>query len=290
MTRQTFTVGPRLDGIIEMVVTGPWSDDAGEAFVEQGAGTLVLNYALGFDMPDLRFLDGLPVRSLVVVDRRLRSLDPIYSLASTLRCLTLTVDPALTVDLERLPELTEIRSDWAQLRETFGSAVHLVRLFAGRYLEDDLSVLASAGDLETLVLKDRPRLKSLDGLTALPGLQHLGIYLAARLSDTGALRGATLRELHLEACKKVTTIDDIATCGDLEVLNLSEGATFPTAETLRTLTKLQDLLLYGSTRILDGDLSPIAALPQLRELRMQSRRHYTPSVEEIQNLIAKRQH
>lgn len=288
MVRQTFAVGPRPDGTIEMVVTGPWSDDAGEAFVEQGAGTLVLNYALGFDMPDLRFLDGLPVRSLVVIDRRLQSLDPIYSLASTLRSMSLTVDPALTVDLGRLPELTEVRADWAQIRETFGSAVHLVRLFVGRCTEGDLSVLASAGGLETLVLKDRPRVKSLDGLAGLPGLRQLGIYLAERLADTGALRGARLRELQLEACKKVTTLDDIATCGDLEVLNLSEGGGFPSAEPLRALTKLRELLLYGSTKFVDGDLGPIADLPHLRELRMQSRRHYRPTVEEIQKIIAGR--
>ncbi|WP_344234778.1 hypothetical protein [Kribbella hippodromi] len=272
-----------------MVITGSWSDEAGAAFIDEGADTLVLNYALGFDMADLGFLDGLPVRNLVVIDRRLQSLDPIYSLASTLRSLSLTVDPALTVDLERLAELTEIGVDWGQIRQTFRSAVHLVRLFARRYTEDDLSVVASASELETLVLKDRPRLKSLGGLDALPGLQHLGVHLAARLSDAGAVRGSMLRELHLEACKKVTTLDDIATCGDLEVLNLSDGATFPTAEPLRALTKLQDLLMSGSTKIQDGDLRPIADLPHLRELRMRSRRHYRPSVEEIQNLISERQ-
>ncbi|WP_432889211.1 hypothetical protein ACQPYH_09740 [Kribbella sp. CA-245084] len=248
----------------------------------------MLNHALGFDTPDLRFLDGLPVRNLVVIDRRLQSLDPIYSLASTLRSMSLTVDPALTVDLERLPGLTEVGADWGQIRQTFGFAVHLVRLFVRRYTEDDLSVLASAAGLETLVMKDRPRLTSLDGLPGLAALRHLGIYLAGRLSDTGAVRGAILRELHLEACKKVTTLDDIATCGDLEVLNLSDGASFSSAEPLRALTKLQDLFLYGSTRIMDGDLSPIADLPELRELRMQSRRHYRPSVEEIQNLMTER--
>jgi hypothetical protein len=271
-----------------MVVTGPWSDEAGAAFVDQGADTLLLNYALGFDMPDLRFLDGLPVRNLTVIDRRLQSLDQIYGLASTLRSMSLTVDPTLTVDLERLPDLTEIRADWGQIRQTFRSAVHLVRLFAGRYTEEDLSVLASAGRLETLVLKDRPRLKSLDGLAGLPGLRHLGIYLATRLSDTGAVRASMLRELHLEACKKVSTLDDVATCGDLEVLNLSDGANFTSAQPLRALTKLRELLLFGSTRIMDGDLSPIADLPQLQELRMQSRRHYRPSVEEIQKIIADR--
>ena len=97
-----------------------------------------------------------------------------------------------------------------------------------------------------------------------------------------------LRELHLEACKKVSTLDDVATCGDLEVLNLSDGANFTSAQPLRALTKLRELLLFGSTRIMDGDLSPIADLPQLQELRMQSRRHYRPSVEEIQKIIADR--
>lgn len=42
--------------------------------------------------------------------------------------------------------------------------------------------------------------------------------------------------------------------------------------------EVRQLHLYESTRIIDGDLRPILSLPQLQELRLASRRHYSPQV------------
>ena len=44
-----------------------------------------------------------------------------------------------------------------------------------------------------------------------------------------------------------------------------------------------EVLAWGSTRILDADLSPLLSLPRLTELRMKSRREYKPSVKEVQS-------
>jgi hypothetical protein len=65
-------------------------------------------------------------------------------------------------------------------------------------------------------------------------------------------------------------------------LNLSECGDLPSLVPLRGLTSIEVLLMFGTTKIVDGDLTPIADLRRLRELRMQSRRHYRPSVAEIQ--------
>jgi hypothetical protein len=284
-TSSGFTVSPRKDGV-EMVVTGRWSPEAGLALQISKVDSLVLNYALGFDEPDLSFLDGQPLRKLVVLDRRLRALDPIYTLAATLESLQLTTDPALTVDLNRLPFLTDLAADWAQVRTTFSGGRRLQRLFLGRYSENDLVPLTTAQGLAALVLKDRPRVSSLRGFAQLPQMTELGVFLATNLADVTELRGAgRLKELQLEACRRISTMEDLADCGSLEMLNLSECGDFPDVEPLRELNELQILYLYGTTKILNGDLTPIMQLPKLRELRMQNRRNYAPSVAEIQQRL-----
>jgi hypothetical protein len=284
-----YSVGARVDGVVEMVVTGAWSGAARDAFVGAGAGSLVLNYALGFDAPDLGFLRGLAVRRLVVIDRRVRSLEPVYELAPTLESLQLTTDPSLVVDLERLGRLEEIWADWHQVAGSFHAAAGLRRVALRRYGEQDFTPLSAAVRLESVVMKDRPGLRSLAGLEELAELRDLGIYLATKLADVSAVgRIRKLKELQLEGCKRIGTMADLAACDALEMLNFSEAGDFPDLEPLAALTSLEVLHLHGSTRILSGDLLPITQLPRLRELRMQNRRSYVPTVPEIQQTIASR--
>ena len=69
-------------------MTGRWTQEAARAFGTGRAQRLVLNYALGFDEPSLDFLTGLPIRELVVTDRRLRDLSPVHSLGAPCRFCT----------------------------------------------------------------------------------------------------------------------------------------------------------------------------------------------------------
>jgi internalin A len=225
-----------------------------------------------------------------VLDRRLQSLEPIYSLAPTLEALQLVAThPSLVLDLGRFPALTGLSADWGQVKASFAEASGLEDVFLGSYSERDLEPLTSAPRLTRLVMKDRPGLRSLNGLAGLPALTELGIYLALQLTDVTNLQAAPrLTELHLEACRKIPTLDQLATLRALELLNVSDSGDFPDVEALGSLIDLRDLLLYGTTKVLSGDLSPIAGLPELRQFRMQNRRHYVPSVPDIEQAVALR--
>jgi hypothetical protein len=120
---------------------------------------------------------------------------------------------------------------------------------------------------------------------------ELGVHLAAGLRDISALQAApssALETLQLSSCRRVTDITPVAACSALRFFELSEGAELPTVAPLSGLRELERLYLYGSTKVGDGDLKPIAQLPRLRDFRMQSRRSYRPSVREIQDAIARR--
>lgn len=268
---------------VEMVVTGAWTAEAATVVQAGEVDRLVLNYALGFDEPSLKFLDGLPIRELVIIDRRLSDLEPIHSLGATLRVLSVTTNPALTIDLSELPLLRSVSAAWPQIDESIAASSELRVANLRGYAPADLRPLAPLRQLVELVMKDRPRVKTLAGLSGIPDLRRLGIYLAKDLADIEDLNGHFLiEELALEACRKITRLDAVAACTALRKLNLSECGDLESLGPLRALTNLENLSLYGSTRIADGDLTPIAVLPRLRHLRMQSRRSYRPTVEEVE--------
>ncbi|WP_077490457.1 hypothetical protein [Sinomonas mesophila] len=270
----------------ELVVTRPWTAQSARIIEEGRAHRLVLNYALGFNEPTLEFVRGLPIRELVILDRRLTDLEPIYSLAPTLESLEVTTHPKLKIRLTELPGLHRLGAAWAQVQDTIGQTAGINDLFLLDYRPDNLEPLSSHTGLETLRMKDRPRLSSLAGLSHFPRLRRLGLYLASRLTDISELRGRSeILELELESCKKLMRIDDLLECTGLRRLNVADCGDIESLGPLQGLVELEELYLYESTRILDRDLSPIASLPRLRILRMMSRRGYIPTVEEIKRRI-----
>lgn len=268
---------------VEMVVTGSWTAEAAAAVRGGKVDRLVLNYALGFDEPSLAFLEGLPLRELVILDPRLSDLEPVHSLGSTLRTLSVTTNPALKLDLARVPGLRSLSAAWPQVSASIGAASDVQVAFLRGYQPVDLTPLEAMSHLTELVMKDRPKVKSLVGLSAFLKLRLLGIYLAKDLVDIEDLAGRSeMRDLALEACRKTARVDALAGCVGLRRLNLSECGDIASLHPIRALMNLEQVSLFGTTKIVDGDLSRLAKLPRLQRLRMQSRRIYRPSVEEIQ--------
>ena len=58
----------------------------------------------------------------------------------------------------------------------------------------------------------------------------------------------------------------------------ASGKSFPLAH----LGQLEVLHAHGTTNITDGDLTPLLRLRSLREVRIQARRHYKPSLAHVQ--------
>lgn len=279
----------RFDDRHEVVVTGPWTDEMVQAVETGVADRVVLNYALGYDEPDLYFLQYLPIRELVILDRRITDLAPVYTLASKLERLDVEIAPGVAIDLSELPNLRDLGATWSQVSATIGAGRSLRRVALDAYSADDLAPLAGLRDLSSISMKERPKLRSLHGLSEFVLLDTLGIFLAARLEDVSELRGRELlTTLELEGCRKLASVEDLAGCTGLRFLNISESGDLESAAPLAGLVELEELYAYGSTRFVDGDLSPLARLPRLRELRLQSRRHYTPSLAELKDTLAGR--
>ncbi|WP_423920716.1 hypothetical protein ACPEEZ_14785 [Frigoribacterium sp. 2-23] len=279
-----------IDDGLEAVVTGAWTVDDEYEFRRSGAAALNLNYTFGFKERSLDFIRGLPVKKLRVMSRTTRDLSPIYSLAEHLTSLSVTSDPRTPIDLTYFGKLKSLSAYWPQVAASISAATNVEDAYFGSYTDESLVALRSMTSLRWLMLKDRPRLRSLEGLSDLPHLNFLLIAGASSLSDVSELRRADaprLRSLSLPGCKRIETLDDIVHQTLLTRLDLGDCGPLTTLSPLRALTELRELFLDESTLIVDGDLQPIVDLPHMQVLGMMSRRHYKPSLKRVQSSMAR---
>jgi Leucine-rich repeat (LRR) protein len=98
----------------------------------------------------------------------------------------------------------------------------------------------------------------------------------------------TMRVFKLEDCLGIDDLNQIGLLTNVTTLGISNCGPIESLRPIANLTRVEELYAWGTTRILDNDLSVLTRLPNLRELRMRSRREYDPSVEEIQEKLARR--
>ena len=125
----------------------------------------------------------------------------------------------------------------------------------------------------------------------LPWLSEFGAHTASRLRDIDAvsrISSPVLQSFQLSSCRTIVSLEPIRMCQGLRFLEFSDCGELASTNPVGNLEQLERLYLYGSTRVLDNDLSPIRGLLRLHDFRMQSRRDYRPSVHEIQESIARR--
>jgi hypothetical protein len=274
-----------------LVVTGPWTAEAAEALRRGEADGLVLNYARGFKERGLEFLaPDFAIRRLDVLDRTISDLGPIERLEGTLEALSVQAAASAELDLGALPRLRDVAGEWALLRDTLGAVEALESVVTWEFDEVDLHAFRDHVELRNLTIKDAPQLESLSGVGNLPGLAVLGIVLAPRLHDVSdvAELAESLRELKFEACPGIGTLDDVEPLVHLRILGISDCGDIESLAPITSLQKLEMLYAWGSTRVTDGDLSPLTALPRLKEVRMRDRRTYRPRVADLTAALASR--
>lgn len=266
-----------------LVITGPWSA-AAEALVARGeVDGLVLNYARGFREGSLGFLDrSWGIRRLNILDRNLADLEPIARLHGSLEALSVQAAPGATLDLGPLSHLRSVAGEWGLIGDTLGNVGDLASVITWRFDEMDARAFRDHVGLERLTIKDSPHLESLSGLAELPELRVLGVFAARRLRDIGDVEGLTaLVELEFEDCPALDRIDEIEALINLQFLGVSDCGDLESLAPMGLLDALELFHAWGSTRVVDGDLSPLTRLPRLREIRMRDREGYRPRVADV---------
>jgi hypothetical protein len=202
-----------------------------------------------------------------------------------LEVLSVPTSPTAILTLRSFPRLRGLMADWNQVQHSIGDAGDLQDVLVRAYADTDLGPLRWNNKLRRLRFKDRSRLTSLSGIELFPHLHELLVSLAP-LRDLTALHHASrdLSKLNIEACS-IGDLEPIQSLEALRWLSASECGPVATVQPLSGLGELRVLWMFGTTRVLHDDLTPIAAIPALKGLRMKSRRPYRPSVPDIQSRL-----
>jgi hypothetical protein len=261
--------GPRI------TVTGPWTPAITEYIRREGVRELYLNHARGWNGTSLNFLEALSdLVAFSILDFTIKDITPIHRLAS-LRALEVSTYCSTKIDFHRFPVLERCAFYWRGGSDSLFACQTLRSLFLHRYTGSASEPIAHVTALEELSIANG-ELREVESLANLKNLRFLGLY---NLKELTSLRGIEsldqLEALEVNGCKRIARIDELAGLVCLRRLQLNDDGPIASLGPLRGLDRLEEMLFYESTNISDGDLEPLAALPRLRNVSFQNRRHYS---------------
>jgi hypothetical protein len=251
---------------------------------------LAISRESGWRGETLEFLERLPfVRELTVVDLRINDVSGVGRLTKLkrLRLFTYATGP---LDLSGLRALEEAAIVWNHRFAGLSGCgalkkLHVERLTAAAMPElATLRRLMNLDIMHTLAPDFRP-------VWALHRLKKLRIALAPYLTDRefrGVSKLLLLKQLILQTCRRITTLAPLAKCSRLQKVVIEDCGEIASLGPLKSLQQLRELALPGTTNVRDGDLSIVTGLPRLVSFAGARRRHYRPSVREIEEVVRRR--
>ncbi len=258
-------------------VTGAWSLGVEEFLRTHDIKELELNDAKGWRGSEVTFLERLVgLEALTIIDHSIKDVSAIHALRG-LRYLDVNTYCKTPVNFARFPLLEECALEWRAKSDSLFGHHGLKKAFVNKCPIKNLDALSGMTRLESLSLAS-PKLETLDGIEALKALTFLGIYVARRLTGLEGVEALPyLVQLELNDCPLVRNISPIAGLHRLRALQLCNDGQIETIGPVGELKELEQFLFYESTNVLDGDLSPLKRLPQLRHVAFMDRKHYSHS-------------
>ncbi len=258
------------------VPKGKWTPEMTEYCLSNGIRDVYLNIAFGWPGYHLSFVKDMPeLLGLKVLTDRVDDLPVIESLTK-LRYLSLNLIITERIDFSHFLGLEEVYLEWSPRgRSVFGcTSLRRIGMSNYRAKERDLSAFCSLPSLEFLGVGPC-NITSIGDLSCLMHLRELAITHATKLVSLDGIEGLRkLQKLEISTSRKFTRIDPIGKLESLEQLWLFNDGNIETIQPLRNLKKLREFFFYESTNIVDGDLTPLKDLPNLKNVPFGPRRHY----------------
>lgn len=265
-------------------IEGPWKKEYLELLLEKNVQELELNDGKGWYGDNVQFLEQLPhLKSLIIIDLNIKSIEPIHSLngLTKLEIITYSNDP---INFTDFPQLLECSFEWIAGSETLFESSTLQKLFINEYTKKDSTVFSGLFNLKELSILNSP-IENLEGLSKLKSLNYLRLGNLKNLNSLhgiGSLQG--IEELEIQRCKGISDVSEVFKLNKLKRLLLIDLGDITSIHGIEYLTELKDFLFYESTNILDGDLSPLTQLKNLKTVSYQNRRHYSHKREDFGEL------
>jgi len=250
---------------------------------DAGIVELELNQGKGWRGSDLSFLAQLPnLKSFEIFDFNIKNIAPIHGLHE-LRRLGVTTYCSTPIHFSSFPELDRCALEWRPKAGSLFDCTTLTNLFVNRYKARHTDEFARLLNLESLAILNAP-VQDLTGLRSLKRLRSLRLAGLTRLSSLNGVDALeNLEELDINTCRRITSIEEIGSLAKLRTLYLNNGGDIDSLKPLDMLRNLESVGFYGSTKIVDGDMSPLQRQVRLHlsHVSYRNRRHYSRRREEF---------
>jgi Leucine-rich repeat (LRR) protein len=263
------------------ILTAEWSEAIGHQLLREHIVELELNYAAGWKGKDIAFLSSLPnLEALTVVDWTIDDVKPIH-LLHKLRTLKISTYCKTEIDFAAFPKLEDCSLEWRPKAISIFDCKTLKKLFVNRYKLHETELFGRLPNLEELAILNAP-VKNLLGLSRLRRLRKLRLAGLRVLTSLKGIESLTnLEELDINTCRKIRSIKEVGNLARLRKLFLNDNGQIQSIKPIDELRNLESVLFWGSTEIVDGDLSPLTRQEHLTKVTFQNRRHYSHSRDEL---------
>ncbi|MFE6222568.1 hypothetical protein [Streptomyces sp. NPDC057854] len=278
-------IARRRDGWSEMFVTDePWDPAYAERFADGTCDGLVVGAPAARKKgpaADLGFLPGVPgLRSLRVLDG-IPDLSPVARCTALVR-LRLPASAGQELDVSALTELRELEAPWPVVARSLPLLASPDDLVLPEWTGASLAALGPKPALRKLRLETRRRhVTDIDGAALLADLRELRLY-DGRIARPELLAGASALEDVSLLGAKTDTIGFAAALPRLRRLELENCGDIASLAPLAGHPSLREVMLSGSTRVADGDLSPLLSGPELAFVAVErGHAHYSHAPREV---------
>lgn len=264
-----------IGGRKSFVAQSEWTDKAFETIRREDVKAIRLSQYAGWNESNISFLGKLAhIEHVELWSTNVRDISPLYSLG---KLKSLSIDGVkCPIDFGKMQSLDDIHiGHWKEnLHDSVFSMRGLKNLALNHY-SGSLSRMARLASLENLAIS-YSKIETLEGIGESSQLIRLSL---ARVHQLASLDGIEplkkLKLLWIEGARRLSSIDSVRSLKSLLTLNISDCPALESLRPIEDLKSVEAVWFFGTTRIKDGDLCPLAVLPRLRYSKFVDRKSYS---------------
>lgn len=265
-----------------LVLRAAWSSRYLDLVAKYKVKIIRVNEHGGWHGSDLSFLLTIPgIHGVDVMSDRVTDVSPIFQM-KRLKTVSLYTKAKVAGDFTQLTHLQRVGLGW---RSVFQSLYHLDtlrRINIIGYPEEDLTRWAYNTQLERLKLQSR-RLECLRGIERFPNIRQLHLYGCRKLQSLDEIgASSSIQELAISHCANIRDWSPISRLSNLRVLEIEDCHDIDSVMPFARCRQLERLQISRNTTILNGDLSSLKALPNLRTVLLARKKHYSHTDDELE--------
>ena len=265
-----------------LALRSPWRRALADAIARHGVKVIRLSEYNGWSESDVSFLREIPfIEGVEILSDKVTDVRPIVQLKK-LKTLALTCRAKTPVDLASLQNLKSVFLTWRKAYESIFAHDQLVRINIVDYPNKDLTIWRQNNSLDELLIASK-QLEGLLGIERFRNLKRLDLFNCRRLHSLRGLEQATcVQTLELDKCTGIGDLKAVSSLADLRELAIKSCGDIRSVAPLAKCTKMEFLQIAGNTTILDGDLSCLTTLQNLKKVLLVPRNHYSPRAENLE--------